>query len=50
MLAEGAPAGQPLKAEALEQSLLVANDLPGVKKVKVNLAPGSQPGSTQVEA
>ena len=50
VLAEGAPAGQPLKAEALEQSLLVANDLPGVKKVKVNLAPGSQPGSTQVEA
>ena len=30
VLAEGAPAGQPLKAEALEQSLLVANDLPGI--------------------
>jgi hemolysin activation/secretion protein len=50
VLAAGAPAGQPLKAEALEQSLLVANDLPGIKKVKANLAPGSQPGTTQVEA
>lgn len=50
VLAEGAPAGQPLNGEALERSLLVANDLPGVKKIKANLAPGSQPGTTQVEA
>lgn len=50
VLAEGAPAGQPLNGEALEQSLLVANDFPGVKKIKANLAPGSQPGTTQVEA
>jgi hemolysin activation/secretion protein len=50
VLAEGAPAGQPLDGEALERSLLVANELPGVKKIKANLAPGSQPGTTQVEA
>jgi hemolysin activation/secretion protein len=43
VLAEGAPAGQPLDGEALERSLLVANELPGVKKIKANLAPGSSP-------
>ena len=36
-----APPGQPLNGEALEQSLLVANELPGVKKIRANLAPGS---------
>ncbi|MFM2112089.1 MAG: hypothetical protein RLZZ271_749 [Pseudomonadota bacterium] len=48
-IATGVTPGQPLKVADLEQSLLVANELPGVK-VSANLAPGSAPGTTQVLA
>lgn len=41
--------GQPLKTEDLESALLVANDYPAVK-VRADLQPGSQPGTTQIEA
>jgi hemolysin activation/secretion protein len=49
ILAEGVKPGKPLKTEDLEHSLLLANDLPAIK-VKADLRPGSQPGTTQVEA
>lgn len=48
VVANGAPTGKPLKGEALEQSLLVANEYPGVQ-VKAQLVPGSQPGTTVVQ-
>lgn len=49
VLSAGAPAGKPLRTVDLEQALLNANDYPGVK-VRAQLAPGVQPGTTQVEA
>ena len=42
-------AGQPLKTEELESALLVANDYPAVK-VRADLQPGTQPGTTLIEA
>lgn len=50
MLAEGVSPDAPLKVESLERALLVVNDLPGIKSVRANLVPGTQPGTTQVVA
>lgn len=50
VLSAGAPAGQALKATDLETSVIVANELPGIESVKVNLLPGSKPGTTQIQA
>ena len=50
ILAQGAPAGKPVQAAELERALLVAGEVPGIKKVQAELTPGSQPGSTKVEA
>lgn len=44
----GAVAGQPLRAAELEQRLMLANELPGLK-LKASLVPGSQFGTTAVE-
>jgi hemolysin activation/secretion protein len=48
-LSEGAPAGEPLRIDALEQSVLLANELPGLK-LRANLVPGSRVGTTAIEA
>lgn len=50
ILAQSAPAGQPVHAAELERALLVAGEVPGIKKVQAELTPGSQAGSTKVEA
>lgn len=50
LLAEGAPAGSPVKAVDLERALLIAGDVPGIKRVQAELTPGSLPGTTRVEA
>lgn len=50
LLAEGAPAGKPIQAAALERALLVAGEVPGIKKVQAELTPGSVAGTTKVEA
>ncbi len=48
VVANGAAIGKPLHGEALERSLLVANEFPGVQ-VKAQLVPGVQPGTTVVQ-
>lgn len=50
VLSAGAPAGQALKAADLETSVIIANELPGIGSVKVDLLPGSKAGTTQVLA
>jgi hemolysin activation/secretion protein len=50
MLSPGIKPGQPFRAADIEAGLLAANDLPGIKSVRANLVPGSQPGTTQVQA
>lgn len=50
MLAQGAPAGKPIQAAELERALLVAGEVPGIKKVQAELTPGSVAGTTKVEA
>lgn len=47
-IAPGAVAGQPLRAADLEQRLMLANELPGLK-LKASLIPGTQFGTTAVE-
>ena len=47
-IAPGAVAGQPLRAADLEQRLILANELPGLK-LKASLVPGSKFGTTAVE-
>lgn len=49
-LAEGAPVGKPIQAAELERALLVAGEIPGIRKVQAELTPGSVAGSTRVEA
>ncbi|MBF0144934.1 MAG: hypothetical protein HQL84_00265 [Magnetococcales bacterium] len=50
MLASGVTPGQPLRLDALERAVLLANDTPGIKSVKTTLEPGNLPGSTHVVA
>lgn len=50
VIAQRVKAGEPLSTPDLEQALRVAGDIPGIKSVKANLVPGSQPGTTQVQA
>lgn len=47
-IAPGAVAGQPLRAAELEQRLILANELPGLK-LKASLVPGAKFGTTVVE-
>lgn len=49
-LASGVHPGLPFKASDLEGALLTVNELPGIKSVRVNLTPGTLPGTTQIEA
>lgn len=49
-LAEAVVADKPLNVNKLERALRIVQDTPGVESVKTNLAPGSQPGTTQVLA
>jgi hemolysin activation/secretion protein len=49
VISAGAPAGQPLRIDTLESSLLLANELPGLR-LRANLVPGGKPGSTAIEA
>ncbi|MBF0184825.1 MAG: BamA/TamA family outer membrane protein [Magnetococcales bacterium] len=50
ILAKGVTPGEPLRIADLERAVLLANDTPGIQSVKTTLTPGSQPGTTQVEA
>lgn len=50
LLAEGAKAGTPIRTADLERALLVAGEVPGVKRVQAELTPGLLPGTTKVEA
>jgi hemolysin activation/secretion protein len=49
-LAQGVQANKPLNVATLERSLRIANELPGVESITTNLAPGNEPGTTQVLA
>jgi hemolysin activation/secretion protein len=49
-LAQGVQANKPLNVNLLEHSLRIANELPGVQSITTNLAPGNEPGTTQVLA
>lgn len=49
-IAHGVEGDTPLNVEALERALRIASDLPGVKSVTADLAPGNEPGTTQVVA
>lgn len=49
VLSPAVRAGKPLMPTELENRLLLANDIPGAQ-VSVNLAPGLQPGTTQIQA
>jgi hemolysin activation/secretion protein len=49
ILARGVTAGKPLDGARLERALRIAGDLPGIESVRANLAPGTEPGTTQVQ-
>lgn len=42
--------GEPVRSEPLERAIRIAGDLPGIKSVRANMIPGSEPGTTQVQA
>lgn len=42
--------GLPLKMAVLERGVLLANDLAGIKSVKTTLVPGTDTGTTRIEA
>jgi hemolysin activation/secretion protein len=50
MVSKGTKPGAPLRMADLERGVLLASDLAGVKSVKTEIVPGSQPGTTQVKA
>lgn len=50
ILERGVTPGEPVETRQLERAIRVAGDLPGIKSVRANLAPGAQPGTTQVMA
>ncbi len=50
VLVKGVKPGEPLRIADLERAVLLANDMPGIQSVKTTLSPGTEPGSTQVEA
>jgi len=47
-LARGIEVGEPLNTRSLERALRVAGELPGVREIRADLAPGEADGSTQV--
>lgn len=49
-LAEGVVADQPLNINALERQVRLLNEMPGIRSVQTDLAPGSVAGTTQVIA
>lgn len=49
-LAKGIEPGAPLQADPLERAVSVLDQVPGLADVRVDLAPGSEPGSTQLIA
>ena len=50
ILERGVTPGEPIETAQLERAIRLAGDLPGIKSVRANLSPGSQPGTTQVLA
>ena len=49
-VARGVMAGEPVNTAPLERAITLANRLPGIENIEVDLLPGSEPGTTQVEA
>ncbi|KDE39347.1 Hemolysin activation/secretion protein [Nitrincola lacisaponensis] len=49
-LAEGVVAGEPININALERQVRLLNEMPGIRSVQADLAPGSVAGTTQVIA
>lgn len=50
VLAHGVTPGKPVSTAQLEHALRVASDIPGVRNVKATLNPGTESGTTQVNA
>lgn len=49
-LARGVLPGEPVNTDPLERAITLADRLPGVESIEVDLLPGTEPATTQLEA